>query len=711
MLVAWLLAACAGLFAWGHLGPRLSGSVEVPGSQSQIASHVLRKHFGESVKGSFIVLFEAPAASWSSASFVGDVRSSVERAARVAGGRASPLRSLSATVSYADLATELPIRAAQERTAAIERAIGHHHPGTRTKVTGLPVIADELSAVIAGDLRRAELIAFPVTALILVLFFGSLSAAAIPLLFGFATISVAMGAVWLETWFVSIPIYATNVVTLVGIALAVDYSMLYVARYREEARNVGAAAQALPATAQTAGRALAISGAVVAAGLIPLAFIPIPFFSGLGLATVVIPVVSVLAATTLLPTLLRVLAPRLERKPPRPFRRRARPARRLASPALSGRLVDFVMRRALPIALVSGAAMLLIALPTIGLELTGGSSEFVRRAQFQHSADGGGPAGPPLAPYEVLIDSGRAGGAWQPSTLAAEGRLLRDLASNGGAEAVQASVEAGSRARARRLGLVDPSARFSRIRITGAYQSGSRSAEALVERLRSDYIPRAGFGASHVWVGGPSASDYDFVRMVEGSVPLLALAIFATMYLLLAVLLRSPILPLKAIAMSAISVAAACGVLVGIFQLGWGGIAGPSGGERIEAWVPVLLFAALFGISTDYEVFMVTRMREEWLSSHDNDLAVRTGLRLVGGMITASALVMIAIFAGFTASHVVALQQFGIGLVAGVFFDATIVRLLLVPSLMKLMGRWNWSFSAPRAVALAGRTARWRDGR
>ena len=694
VLGAWALASCLGVLAWTQLGPRLTGSVEVPGSPSRAAAEILSREFGESGKSSFVVLFDAPAASWRSAHYVSGIESSLARAARVIRGRPTPLHSLGPEISYAGLATRISGQAARERVAAVTSAIGRH-PRTRVKVTGFPVVSSEVSEIIGSDLHRAELVALPVTALILLVFFGSVTAAAIPLLFGLATISVAMGVIWLETLFVSIPIYATNVVTLVGIAIAIDYSMLYVARYREEARD-GPAAVALPATAHTAGRALAISGAVVTAGLVPLAFVSIPFFSGLGLATVIIPMVSVLAAVTLLPALLRVLAPRLQKRP-------LRPRRRGSGPSLGERMVAFVMRRALPIALGASVLMLAIALPATQLDLTGGSGEFTTRTELHDER--GEPITPPLTPYELVIDSGRAGGAWRPPALAAERRLLRDLAGDDAAEAVQAPAAAGSRRRATRLGLLDPSARFAQVRISGANLSGSPGAEALIERLRSGYVPRAGLRPSRAWVGGAPASDYDFVQTVKETVPVLALVIVAVMLVLLTVLLRSPVLALKAIAMSALSVAAACGVLVAVFQLGWAGPLSPPQPERIVAWVPVLLFAALFGISTDYEIFMVTRMREEWLRSGDNELAVRTGLRLVGGMITASALVMLVIFGGFTASRVVALQQFGIGLVAGVFFDATVVRLLLVPSLMKLMGRWNWTFPPlPRLARWSTRT-------
>jgi RND superfamily putative drug exporter len=250
---------------------------------------------------------------------------------------------------------------------------------------------------------------------------------------------------------------------------------------------------------------------------------------------------------------------------------------------------------------------------------------------------------------------------------------------------------ANVRRRAERLGLVNRDERFARIRITGSQESGSRLADAFVERLRHTYVPAADFGTMTVWVGGVAAQDYDFVHAISANVPLFALVLAIVMFCVLTTLLGSVVLSLKAIAMSALSVAAACGVLVLFFQLGWGAPLGLGGDEQIVAWVPVLLFAAMFGISTDYEIFMVTRMREEWLRSGDNRRAVTVGLRRIRGVVTASALVMIVIFACFTTSRVVALQQFGVGLVAGVALDATVIRLILVPSLMVLLGRWNWT--------------------
>jgi len=692
----WLVAACAGLLAASGLAGRLSNVVGVPGSPSQETSLVLEKHFHESVKGSFALLVEASPSHWASRAFVRDVRASVRRAARAAEGRASPLQSTSPRVSYATLPTELSPAAAQDLIPEIKRAAGHID-GAHLKITGFPVISDELSQVIAHDLRRAEAVAIPISALILVLLFGSLPAVAVPLLFAFATISVASGLIWLESWFIEIPVYATSVVTLVGLALAIDYSMLYVARYRDEVRNRGPEGlDPLAVATRTAGRSLIISGVVVAVGLLPLAFMPIPFFSGLGLATMVIPLVSVLAAITLLPAILDVLGPRLERMPVSLRRRKTR-QRSSSTPGGAERLAKAVMRRPVFCALSAGSVMILIALPVTSMGITGGSSELLKRAQLpssgaNHSQDASGTV---LLPYEVVIDSRHAGAAWETSTLKAERHLVTSLVTDPGVTTIQAPVETRSRRSAHRLGLVNETSRFSRMRIAGSAESGSRSSEALIERLRSDYIPKAGFGDMHVWVGGPAAADYDFVHAVTENAPITGLVIVVVMLCLLTLMLKSLVLPLKAIAMSALSVAAACGVMVMVFQFGWGEILGFSPSERIEAWVPVLLFAALFGISTDYEIFMVTRMREEWLSSGDNQHAVQTGLQFISRVITASALVMIVIFAGFTTSRLVALQEFGVGLVAGVVFEATLVRLVLVPSLMRLLGRWNWTLTPP----------------
>jgi len=703
-LIVWACAACLGVLAWTNLGNRLSSSIEVPGSEAQRASHVLESEFRESTAGSFAVLFEAPPRTWSHPEFVKQVRVASQRAAEAAGGRATALETVGPRTAFASIPTDLDSAEAQSKIPEIDAAIGHIH-GARIRLTGFPVVTTEVNSLIDHDLRRAEVIAIPITAVILLLLFGSLPAVAIPLIFSLATISAAFGLIWIESLFIEIPIYATSVVTLVGIALAVDYSMLYVARYREErAAGAGSTERLLETTARTSGRALLISGVVVAAGLFPLAFIPIPFFSGLGLAALVIPLVSALAALTLLPSLLAVIGPHLDRLQIQLPRRAQRPGRNAVD-----RLAAAVMRRPGSFAFGASLIMLLLAFPAFQLELSGGSAEFLRRAGFanqSHSASSS-QAGAALAPSEVLIDGGEPGGAWTPAVLGPERRLLNALAIDPGVASIQSPAELAFpfshgtrhalppgesiREKAKNLGLVSSDARFLRLKIQSSYLSGTKAAEDLIGRIRDDYLPSAAFGSARTWVGGPAAGDFAFAHGVSESILPLALGIAVVMFFLLAAMLRSFVLPLKAIVMSALSVAAACGVLVVVFQAGLGEAIGLLPSERIAAWVPVLLFAALFGISTDYEIFMVTRMREEWKRSGDNESAISIGLHRISRVITASALVMIVIFAGFTTSRVVALQQFGVGLVAGVVLDATVVRLILVPATMKLLGRWNWS--------------------
>ncbi len=690
IVVAWGIAAVAGLAAGADLSNRLSNPAEVPGTQSQAAALKLERYFHENIAGSFVVVFKATPELWRSRGFMERAQAAVYRAARAAHGQARPLQSASPAVVYAPIITDLPDAVAQKRTDAVRASIGRL-PGTTVHVTGYPAATQDLIGVIAHDLQRAESISIPITLLVLLLLFGSLPAVAIPLLFAFSTISVTIGTVWVETHFAAIPAYASNLVTLVGIAIAVDYSMLYVARYREEAINAASSSEALAITAKTAGRTLVASGATVAVGLAPLAFMPLPFFSGLGLAALVIPIVSVLAALSLLPTLLAILAPNLERyqvKLPAPIRRRT-------DAAYSGhfweRFANGVMRRAGRYALAAAAVMLLIAAPVAKMIVTGGTGgkygNILNEAAF--------------TPYEILIDTGHNGGAVSSNAVASERRLLNRLAQDTEVSSIQAPAELAAgqaalatnktdQAKAMALGLLDQHEQFIRIRVFGQHGSGSPQAMDLVNRIRSQYLPHAGFADAREYVGGLPAAETDFVNKMENNVPLLLIIIVGAIYLLLVRAFRSIFLPLKAIVMNCLSLAATYGVLVVVFQMGWGQVIGLSQTGQVAAWVPVLLFGALFGISTDYEVFMITRMREEWDSTHDNERSVALGLQRCGRIVTASALVMIVIFTGFTVSHVVALQEFGVGLVAAVFFDATIVRLLLVPSLMKLMGRWNW---------------------
>jgi RND superfamily putative drug exporter len=226
--------------------------------------------------------------------------------------------------------------------------------------------------------------------------------------------------------------------------------------------------------------------------------------------------------------------------------------------------------------------------------------------------------------------------------------------------------------------------------VAGHGDAGTHAAMDLVNRLRDRYVPAAKFGSTQVLVTGAPAFGVDFINKAYSAFHWLVAGVLVISYLLLLRAFRSIVLPLKAVILNLLSVAATYGVLVLVFQHGWGSGIGFQTSPQIEAWIPIFLFAMLFGLSMDYEVFLLSRMREEWDKRHNNEQAVARGLEHTGRIITAAAIIMVAAFSGFTAGSFVGLQQFGLGLSVAILLDATVVRMLLVPSLMKLLGDWNW---------------------
>jgi RND superfamily putative drug exporter len=339
--------------------------------------------------------------------------------------------------------------------------------------------------------------------------------------------------------------------------------------------------------------------------------------------------------------------------------------------------------------------MLIIAIPAAQLAVTAGDNR-------------GYPAGTPatdglhvlertlgpgsLAPDQILIDTGHPQGALAPGVAAAQRRLIALLRTDAAVnpKTIAAPVRVSS-AQARAASLLDPSAQIAQIRVASYHDAGTRQAMGLVRRIRSRYIPHARFARASVVVTGAPAFGVDFISQAYGAFPWLVAAVLVISYFLLLRAFRSVLLPIKAVFMNLLSVAATYGVLVFCFQHAAGRVLfGLQSSPQIDGWIPIFLFAMLFGLSMDYEVFLLTRMREEWDHSGDNDLAVATGLERTGRIITAAAVIMIAAFSGFATGRFVGLQEFGIGLAAAILLDVTIVRALLVPATMKLLGRWNW---------------------
>jgi RND superfamily putative drug exporter len=287
-----------------------------------------------------------------------------------------------------------------------------------------------------------------------------------------------------------------------------------------------------------------------------------------------------------------------------------------------------------------------------------------------------------LAPTEIIVDTGRPGAADDAQVREGLARLMQGLR----ADIEVADIRFGTRPQ-----YVDATGRYLHVQVIGEHEYGLPPSQDFVERLRDELIPTSGFPPTvEVLAGGGPPSGVDFIDLTYGAFPWLVLGVLLLTYVLLVRAFRSVVLPLKAIVLNLLSIGAAYGLLVIVFKWGLGEQLGLIGFDQIEGWIPVMLFAMLFGLSMDYEVFLVSRMREEWDATGDNRRAVALGLAKTGRVVTAAGLVMFAAFSGFVAGSIVGLQQFGFGLAAAILIDVTIVRALLVPSAMAIFGRWNW---------------------
>jgi RND superfamily putative drug exporter len=339
--------------------------------------------------------------------------------------------------------------------------------------------------------------------------------------------------------------------------------------------------------------------------------------------------------------------------------------------------------------LAAGSTVLLLAAaPAVGLRLTPGSADGVPSSlpsvhgfQLLRGALGAGA----LSPTQLVVDSGRNGGIATAPIRAAVARLTAQLRLDPEATRVRP--------------LLEPGRRYEELVVVGRHEYGQQAAQQFIKRLRTTIVPRSGFPHSaRVFVGGGAAQGVDFLQRSYGAFPWLVLALLALTYPLLLRAFRSLLLPLKALLLNLLSVSTSYGMLVVFFRFGIGArLFGLYRFDQIEGWIPIFLFALLFGLSMDYEVFLVTRMREAWDAGLDNTHAVADGLERTGRIVTAAAIIMVAAFSGFVDGRIAGLQEFGLGLAVAILVDATIVRALLVPSLMAVLGRWNWWLPAPIA--------------
>jgi RND superfamily putative drug exporter len=680
VVAVWLAVLLAGGYANGKLSALLSNTFTMPGTDSERARTILKDHYGDRSDGAFTVVFRVPDSA--DPALRGRLQAAMGRAAAlVPTGQARPIAPGGPHVLYGDIVSTLSIADAKGRTDDVLRALPRGN-GVTPYVTGQAAIQHDLDPIFNQDLRKGELlIAIPIALGILLLVFGLSWAVTIPLLFAACTIMGTLGLVYLFAHWLTMATYVTNLVQLIGLGIAIDYSLLIVYRFREELHRHDSKDDAIVRTMATAGRAVVFSGATVAIGLALLLFMPSPFMRSMGIGGFLIPLVSIAAAVTLQPALLSLYGRKGVRRAA-VFRR----ARDAGSRGVWERLASSIMRRPV-LYLAAGTALLAAtAVPVFALQLTPGSAEgipkhpqAVRGFDILKSAVGAGA----LSPTQIVVDSGRPGGAIAEPVQRSIHRLIVGVSRDREVRFVRYEP---------RRPWLDPSGRYAQVVVAGRHEYGDEAAQSFVHRLRDDLVPAVRWPAGvRVLAGGGPPQGVDFIDRSYAVFPWLVLGVLALTYLLLLRAFRSIILPLKAVLLNLLSVATAYGALVVVFKWGvgnslWGLYQFP----QIEAWIPIFLFAMLFGLSMDYEVFLVSRMREAWDETHDNKRAVGLGLERTGRIVTAAAVVMVAAFSGFIAGRVVGLQEFGFGLAVAIFVDATIVRALLVPSLMALFGRYNW---------------------
>ena len=629
----WAAMVVIGVFSMARLPQLLSTSLAVPGTGSQQADVILTGHFGENIEGTFTVVF--PARSPSPRTLAALDRRFAAAAHAVPTGRASTLQR-GVGILYGNIGSSLDLQKAASYTGMVRKTLAAEG-FAGADVTGAPAFQHDVTPVLAADLRVGEVVAVLSALALLALVLGLSVSVLMPFVVAGCTTTATLAFVYALAHEFLMVLYIPNLVQLIGLGLAVDYSLLIVHRYREELAKGGPPGDAIASTMATAGRTVLLSGVAVALGLSVLFVIPVPFVRSLGVAGFLVPVVSIVAALTLQPALLSLLGRRaLAGRLARPSAGSLRPGRAETGHGIWSRLATAVMHRPVVVLASTAAALLAAAAPAAWLELTPASvtavphgMEASRGLALLRQRVGPGV----ITPIEVVLDSGERRGSVTHAINAATLRL---------ADEVLEQPDVFVAAIGTRPPYVDASGRYRRTVIVERDDFGAEASQQLVHLIRAKLVPAAHFPAgTRIYVGGAPAQGTDFLTSVYGDFGWIAAGAGALAYLLLMRAFRSLLLPLMAVLLDALSVSASYGLLVVLFRFGVGSAAlNLYHVSQIEGWVPVFLFAMLFGLSMDYEVFLVTRMRESWDGGSDNKSAVVEGLSHTGRVVSAAAVII-----------------------------------------------------------------------
>ena len=549
--------------------------------------------------------------------------------------------------------------------------------GFQTLVTGTASINSDFSQTAERDLRQGEGIGVPIALIILLLVFGTLVAAALPIFLSLMAITFAISLTAILAQGFDVSVFAVNMITMMGLAAGIDYSLFIVSRYREERAAGRDTVDAITVTGSTATRAVFFSGMTVVLALLGMLIVPTNIFMSLAMGAILVVLMSVIAALTLLPAVLSLLGGRIDKLRVPYLGRRLLDARAAGRVSPLARLSRRAMKRPV-IALTLGAGVLLLAAyPALSMR-TGVSGIETLPDQFQSKQgflvlEQDFSVGA-VAPVQIVVD----GAVDTAPVEAAIQRLETSLGENKIYGQPQVTTD-----KAGDLALIS-------VPVNSA--SNSDTALNTIRHLRADLVPPAFSGAdAKVYVTGDTAGNVDYIDIVNSLFPFVIALVLALSFVLLMIAFRSVVIPAKAIVMNLLSVSAAYGLVTLVSQEGVGAdLLGFQQVNVVEQWVPLFLFSVLFGLSMDYQVFLLSRIREDYLRTGDTTAAVESGIGSTAGIITGAALIMVAVFAGFASGDLVMFQQMGFGLGVAVLLDATVVRILIVPSAMKLLGKWNW---------------------
>lgn len=686
----WILVAITGSYAQANLGKYLTTSLDVPGSQSAGANAILTERFGENTEGTFTIVYKYKTSTLAQ---IEGYKSSIITAASVIPNSVVTIQKAIGGILLSSITTPMSLLEAAQYTDALRVAISDQNL-LGAQVTGPPAINHDVSPVLASDLNRGKVVAISLALFLLILILGLSLSVLIPFIFAMASISLALSFIFLLAQKTLMVLYIPNIIELIGLGIAIDYSLLILYRYRRELRENPHSGidEALTTTMATAGRTVIISGSIVSIALAILLFVPVPFIRSLGAAGLIMPLASMVAAITLLPAMLSLLGHSAVST--RGFRGIF--ARATDMSGVWAKTARFVIAR--PKSVFTGALIILAILAssvfwlsTTPSSLTAIPSDLESAHALSMVVNRAGPG--VITPHEVVIDLGIENLAQSSSVNLARIKLTNRLLKN---------PEIFIVATDKMPPFVEATGRYLRFFIIGRHVLGAPESNQLVETLRTINLTDSGFSKNSVlYLGGPPAQGVDLIHAILTSLPWIILLALLMTYVLLMRAFRSIILPLKAIVLDLISVTVAFASLVAVFHFGLASsLLRTYRLDQIEAWVLIFLFVVLFGLSMDYEIFLVARMREARDRGASNNEAIIEGLASTGAVVSAAAIIFVAAVSGLVTGHFAGLQQLGVGLGVGVLIDATIIRGLLLPSAMVLLGRWNWWLPSPVARLL-----------